>query len=242
MQTWTNILEGPCWILNMDKCIDRWNVAQERVKMAGFRDVGRFRGLDAEVDDLETAWKDHGNPRFDPSDTEFTLYKGKQACALGHYAMWKKMIDERIPFVTVFEDDVEFHQHFGMLAPQYYENTPKDYDILYLGSQIEAYTQDHISRAPVFCTHAYVITYEGAKKLYSYCLKHAMGTRTIDCMLIDLQKQVLMSRQTNAVLTWYVWNANMFHDPARSKRHDWAKRNQGLVFQDADLGTYVRPW
>ncbi len=241
MNTWDEVLQGPCWILNMDKCIDRWNVAQERVKKVGYVDIGRFRGLDAETDDLESAWRTHGNPKFDPTDTEFTIYKGKQACALGHYAMWKRIVDEKIPFVTVFEDDVEFHQSFVSLAPQYFAHTPKDFDIMYLGSQIEAYTMDHICCAPVFCTHAYMITYEGAKKLYSYCLEHMQGTRTIDCMLIDLQKQVLMQRN-GGDFKWYVWNANMFPDSARSKRRDWAKRNQGLVFQDADLGTYVRPW
>jgi len=240
---WKDILNAQCFVLNMDKCSDRLALCMERIQKAGFTNVTRYRGLNAELDDLQSEWLKHGQPKFNPSDPEFVSYPGKQACALGHYGIWKHICDNDIDVAVVFEDDVEFHKDWQSLAPAYWASTPKDFDILYLGAQIEADVSGrHIAIAPVFCTHAYVITKTGAKKLYELCLRDQEGTRTIDCMLITHMHKALQTNGRSTSFTWYVWNASQFPDVARTKRADWAKRNSGLVFQDADLGTFVRPW
>jgi GR25 family glycosyltransferase involved in LPS biosynthesis len=226
----------------MDDCTDRLQVSTDRIKAAGYTNIVRIRGIDARTEDLCESWKVHGSPMFDPADKEFVEYSGKQACALGHYNMWKKMMDENIPYATVFEDDVEFHYMWNTLASAYYECTPKDFDILYLGSQLDADVPGHVSVAPVFCTHAYIITLQGAKKLYDLCLRNKKGTSTIDCMLIDHMKQTFISQGKHHPFVWYVWNGTSFYDPRATKSKDWAKRNTGLVFQDVDFGTFVRPW
>jgi len=240
--SWQQVLNAPCFLLNMDECTERLHTSMERIKEAGFTNIVRIRGIDARKDDLIESWKHHGSPSFDPADKEFVQYPGKQACALGHYNMWKKIIDENIPFVTVFEDDVEFHCMWHTLSPAYYESTPKDFDILYLGSQLDMNVPGHVCVAPVFCTHAYIITLNGAKKLYDICLHNKKGTSTIDCMLIDEMKQAFFSQGKHYPFLWYVWNGTSFHDPKALKSKDWAKRNTGLVFQDVDFGTFVRPW
>jgi GR25 family glycosyltransferase involved in LPS biosynthesis len=226
----------------MDKCKDRLELSTQRLAAAGFTNVHRFGAVDAELDDLPNAWKAHGSPRFDPSDSEFVKYKGKQACALGHYNIWKDMIDNNIPVALVFEDDVEFHKDWATLAPAYWASTPRDFDVLYLGSQMDIPVSGHIVVSPVFCTHAYMLTLEGAKKLYHLCVNEPKGTRTIDCMLIDHMKQMYFTRGKYHAFQWYVWNGTLFPDEKAKKREDWAKRNTGLVFQDSDLGTFVRPW
>jgi GR25 family glycosyltransferase involved in LPS biosynthesis len=229
----------------MDKCTDRLDIATTRIKDVNFRNVSRFAGLDSETDDLHAAWAKFGSPKFDPSDPEFVKYPGKQACALGHYNIWIDIIQKNIPYAVVFEDDVEFHKEFKNLAPIYWLNTPRDFDILYFGAQIESphiTKDDHIVVAPVFCTHAYVITHAGAKKLYDICINDPRGTRTIDCMIIDKMHHALATNGNECAFMWYAWNATGFQDENRFKRKDWAKRNMGLVFQDAELGTFVRPW
>jgi hypothetical protein len=141
------------------------------------------------------------------------------------------------------EDDVEFHQHWHELAPQFWEITPKDFDILYLGCQFEHDVPDHVIASPVFCTHAYIITLQGAKKLYDVCVRDPFGTSTIDCMLIEHMRIAVNTDGRIMPFTWYAWNANMFHDPNKNKPGCmWSQRNHGLVFQDSDLGTFVRPW
>ena len=236
------MLETPVFLVNMEKCTDRLQISQKRITEAGFTHVQRWNAVDAREGDgkLADAWARHGSPKFNPTDTEFVSYPGKQGCMLSHLDIWKHMIDQQIPAAIILEDDVDFHQSWSSLAPAYWDATPKDFDILYFGSQIEMQTHAHICCAPVFCTHAYMITLDGARKLYSLLLQDPRGVSTIDCMLIDHMNRTMMGFP--AAFTWYVWNARMFTDPRASVSKDWAKRNHGLVFQDVDLGTFVRPW
>lgn len=241
--TWSDVLGMKCYLINMDKCTDRLSYSKERISQAGFTNVHRFRGVDAELDDLPEAWSKHGSPKFDPTDTEFVQYKGKQGCALSHYGIWKDMMDNNVPFAIVFEDDVEFHCSWAELGKAYWESTPRDFDILYMGSQIEAETDANITVLPVFCTHAYMITLKGARILYNLCVNRPGGTSTIDCIIINHMNEAFMSNGRIMPFKWYVWNASMFPDSAKTKEGSkWAKRNAGLVYQDSTLGTFVRPW
>jgi hypothetical protein len=52
----------------------------------------------------------------------------------------------------------------------------------------------------------------------------------------------VMKGMTPLPFNWYVWNATMFPDVNALLSKDWSKRNHGLVFQDVNLGTFVRPW
>lgn len=239
---WEDVLAAKCFMLNMDRCKDRLEVAVKRCNDAGFKEIERFRGVDAHTDDLSEAWKEHGSPPFDHSDKEFTVqFIGKQGCALGHYGIWKKMIAESIPYAVIFEDDVEFHKDWNELAPQYWDKTPKDFDILYFGSQLEMPVSGNIVVASVFCTHAYFLTLDGARKLYDLCVNEPRGTRTIDWMILDKMNEYFASKGQYKPFTWYVWNSYNFVDPKAYKCQKWAKRNTGLVFQDADFGTFVHP-
>lgn len=239
---WGDVLAAPCYIVNMDKCSDRMQLTASRIAEAGFTNAHKFRAIDAENDDLDAAWREHGSPAFDPTDTEFVTYKGKQGCALSHYGIWKDIMSKNIPFAVVFEDDVEFHKMWSQLGPKYWEATPKDFDILYLGSQIDIPLDGNVLVTPVFCTHAYVITRRGAEIMYNLCVNCKEGTRTIDCIIIDHMKGAFFSKGSYLPFKWYVWNGTMFQDPIAMKRPEWAKRNSGLVFQDSSLGTFVRPW
>jgi len=240
--SWQQVLDGPSFVINMADCKDRLQAAKKRIHAAGFSFVTRFNAVDARrTDDLAAAWARHGNPASDPSDAEFTQYPGKQGCFLSHVDLWKHMVDNRIPFATVFEDDVFFHSAWQTLAPKYFEATPKDYDLLYIGSQIELMVQSHILRTPVFCTHAYIITLEGAERCLAALLKHPDGVSTIDCMLINYMKAAIFKKKP-CPFTWYVWNGTLVPDPAAAADPSWAKRNHGLVFQDASMGSFVRPW
>lgn len=241
-QSWQDVLDGPAYIINMADCKDRLKNTKKAVHEAGFSFVTRWNAVDARNHaELVTAWERHGNPTFDPSDTEFVEYKGKQGCFLSHVDVWKYIVKNNIAFATIFEDDISFHVMWKSLAPKYFEATPKDYDLLYLGSQIDFMVKSHILRTPVFCTHAYVITFEGAQACLNALLNAPAGVRTIDCMLIDMMKAAVFQQQP-CPFRWYVWNGTLFPDPQATADPGWAKRNSGLVFQDAKYGSYVRQW
>jgi len=238
--SWKEILHMPTFIINMDECVDRMTLTENRVREVGYIDIHRMPAIDARTCDLTAEWAVYGSPPFDPRDTEFVQYPGKQCCHLSWLKMLTHIIDNEIPFATIFEDDVMFHKDFAALAPSFYEATPKNFDYLYLGCQLDspgAYME--ITDAPAFCTHALFFTLTGAKTLKKFLLNFPAGISTIDCMI---HMTVSNMPKKDLPFKYYVWNAIRIHDPARIMPKDWTKRNTGLVFQDYNLGTFVRPW
>ena len=107
---WSEVLNGPAFVINLDRCPERWAVSRDRLRAAGFADIRRNPAIDAlDSASLETGWAACGRPRFDPSDPEFIRQPGKQGCFLSHVLLWKAMVRDRVPFACVFEDDVMFH-------------------------------------------------------------------------------------------------------------------------------------
>lgn len=234
------LYDSHCFIVNLDRCPERYEYSYDNIKKAGFNNIERISAVDAKKDDLKKEWEKHGSPKFDPGDTEFDVYTGKQGCMLSHLNLWKHIIENNIKIATVFEDDVRFHKDWEKLAPAYFKITPGEFDLLYLGGQIDFMMDGHVIMSPTFCTHAYTITLDGAKKLYKLLTECPKGVRTIDCMLLDLMKEVLQNKLQN--FRWYVWNGTYFPDPFATADPDWAKRNTGLVFQDPKFESDVRIW
>lgn len=241
---WQDFLDAPVFVINLARCSDRWTVTEARLKEAGFRDIRRWEGVDAGADaTLAAAWARHGSPPMDATDHEFCqTYKGKQGCMLSHLDVLAHVIANGIPYFVVMEDDVLFHPKWSLLAPVYYDITPKDYDLLYLGSQLETPTEYSIVRLPCFCTNAMAMTLAGAEKVYRFLLSQPKGVRTIDCMLKDHQTSVVHSALIAPAFDWYVWNGRLFPTDQAVMSKDWTKRNTGLVFQDVQFGSEVRPW
>ena len=241
--SWADILNGTCKVINLNRNPERWDAVQNTLRGAGFTNIERVAAVDAKnSNELQEAWALFGNPKFSDWDQEFVSYPGKQGCFLSHMKIWKQILDEKLPWVTVFEDDVIFHQKWSELAPQYFEITPKHFDVLYLGAQFEFPSKFHVDCGPVFCTHAMIVTYEGAKKLYDMCLECTKGVYTIDCMIIDKMKYQLFSGDKSNPLHWFVWNGQMYPTEQIHMPKGWTKRNSGLVFQDEAFGSEVRPW
>jgi Glycosyltransferase family 25 (LPS biosynthesis protein) len=237
---WSEVLKSPAFVINLDRCSDRWEATYKRLHAEGFQDIRRIRAVDAKTDDLVSAWSEHGSPSFDARDHEFCeTYKGKQGCFLSHANVLKQVIAEEIPFFLVFEDDVLCHPRFAELAPQYWAITPKGFDLLYLGAQIEIPTNYAIVQLPCFCTNAMAMTLDGAKKVYELILTPPV--RTIDCILKEYQEGVVFERRPKTI-EWFAWNGTIFPTELASMPKDWTKRNSGLIFQDEDFGSDVRPW
>ena len=244
---WKDVLSGPCYVINLERNPERWETAQHKIHAAGFQNFKRFQAVDAkDPQQLKEAWELFGNPPFAKWDQEFIDYPGKQGCFLSHFKIWKEMIENKIPWAVILEDDVLFHPQWKELAPGYFENTPKNFDVLYFGSQFEFNSQFHVDRGPVFCTHAMLVTYNGAKKLYDMCLQKTGGVYTIDCMIIDMMKYKMHFKDGNGKefpFSWYVWNGRSFFPTDMvNMPKGWTKRNCGLVFQDESYVSEVRPW
>jgi len=103
-----------------------------------------------------------------------------------------------------------------------------------------------ITNESVWCTHAYIITYNGAKKLLNSLLNWDYrnfihnsrgntlnGLYIIDIMIKDIQNKSLKNKSYPFI--WYSWNGTKY--PCQFNTlpvigND--SRNTGLVFQNAD--------
>lgn len=240
---WKAVLDAPCFIINLDRRPDRWKLASKRCKEAGYTNIVRIRAVDGRSEEeLHAGWSAHGSPEFNPRDQEFIhTLKGKQGCALSMLNVWKRIIEEKIPIATVFEDDAEFHRDWAQLAPEYWEQTPKNpYSVVFMGHQPEHPPRHRVDCVPVFCLNACIFTLEGARFMYDLCIRAPGGMWTIDCIVKEYMEAVFYGRTPlPAKFRWYVWTCTDL-DPAAVKVPEEAKKNMGLVFQDAYLDTDIR--
>lgn len=236
---WSQVLDAPAYLINLDSRPNRLAPSLDELRRAGFTDVRRFPAVDAsDPAVLQTAWAAYGSPKFAEWDSYFSILLGKQGCFLSHVRLWDRIVAEGYPFACVFEDDVIFHRHWVRLAPTYFRFTPRDYDILFFGGEITETGSGLVRRAPAFCTHAYLITQDGAKRLRSILLDDPDGVATIDVSLHWRQRDEWYGGN-RAPFDWYVWDGTTFPDAVGTANAVWRPRNTGLVFQDPDLGSDV---
>jgi GR25 family glycosyltransferase involved in LPS biosynthesis len=237
-KTFQELLDAPCRVINLDHNTTRWNASEERIREAGFTNITRVSAVNAKNDEeLYNGWKSLGFPKFAYKyDIGFLTNIGIQGCFLSHFKIWKEIIDNKIPYMVVFEDDVLFHPNWTVLAPAYFEKTPQNYDMVYMGNRNDNVITAHIeTNVPVYCLHAILVTYNGVKKLWDILLNLSIGVYAIDNMI----RHAIMCCPKNK-LTTYVWNvASFFPCPEKNMLYDWTRRNNGLVFQDDSFGTDV---
>jgi len=237
-----NILKSPCFVVHLDRCIERKKIFMKNLEEAGFKDINIFKGVNgSNQNEVNEAMNLFNIPNFDNE-----LSKGQIGCTLSHFKVFKHIIDNNISVCCVFEDDISFHPNWKKLSQNYYHFTPKDFDMVYMGNQITP-QRGKINTQSTFCTHAYIITLKGAIKLLNFLLnwnyknfdhynrgKTLNGLYVVDIMNITLQRKI-NNRQIPRIFTWYCWDGT-YHPCDRNrlplKGNDI--RNSGLVFQNTD--------
>lgn len=137
--------------------------------------------------------------------------KSAIGCAMAHIKAWKTFIESGEENCIIFEDDVVFEDNFYNKMKNSLENTPLDFDILFLGytgcgeaitkflsfaynilygnnNKKDKYMNEYIFE-PVFVSalHAYVLSRKGAIKLV-YNLEKKIANH-IDLSIFKLYKQ-----------------------------------------------------
>jgi len=218
----------------MDRDGERWTTVQQRLNTAGFSNITRWSAVDGSTCDFNQEWKKHGSPSFDPSDERFldvTNSAFKQGITLSHLSLLSHISTQHIQWAMIVEDDIVFHKDWNVLAPAYFNATPQDYDMCYIGHHCGCGRPYNILQVPVYCTHALIITNAGANTLYNRIISEPSGVRTIDCMIATFMHQHLSGTHV-PFLKWYAWNTEMFPDSTAKKHPQHAHKDQGLVFQE----------
>lgn len=103
------------------------------------------------------------------------IMPGDIGCIKSHINILKKMIDENIEKILVFEDDVVFEKDFNIKFKEYYEEIPENWDIVYLGGNNRkplTKISDHIFKTTgTLTTHSYFINLKAARELYNIFLQ-----------------------------------------------------------------------
>ena len=234
--------KNPAFVIHVPElCPDRLELCKSRIVNAGYKIIIIFNGVNSskqeETDDAMKLF-----PRLPGFDENTSL--GQIGCTLSHLKVLRHIVDNNIESATIFEDDVLFHPNWKILSKRYYYHTPKNYDMIYIGNQINT-ESDKINTEPAFCTHAYIVTLLGARKLlnciiqWDYYNQGLTGLVTIDVILIDIQKRV-KEEKLRSLITWYCWNGT--YHPCEYNilpLEDRKVRNSGLVFQDDTFDTTV---
>jgi hypothetical protein len=233
---------NPAFIINVpERSPERREICKSRLENAGYKNIIIFDGVNSskqeEVNDAVKLF-----PRLPGFHREVS--PGQIGCTLSHLKVLRHIVDNNIESATIFEDDVLFHPNWKILSKRYYYHTPKNYDMIYIGNQINT-ESDKINTEPAFCTHAYIVTLLGARKLlnciiqWDYYNQGLTGLVTIDVILIDIQKRV-KEEKLRSLFTWYCWNGT--YHPCEYNilpLEDRKVRNSGLVFQDDTFDTTV---
>ena len=127
--------------------------------------------------------------------------------AMSHINVWKTFLESKKENCIIVEDDALFVNNFTNKLKRGLDNTPSDYDILYLGcfgcqSRYNYHTimhaqfdykriNDYVSVPGIaFATHGYIVSRKGAKKLVKYLDKNIY--MHIDGCMQDLHKSKLI--------------------------------------------------
>ncbi|KAJ2789782.1 hypothetical protein GGI18_002201 [Coemansia linderi] len=120
-----------------------------------------------------------------------------------HIDIWRDMINSGYDRALIVEDDIDFELDSVAVINQALSalnSTSADWDILYVGhcSMEEnqrkantAYSRLHKSTHP-FCTSGYLLSRNGAKKLFAYFIEHYQQARALDVQLVALIKRKLL--------------------------------------------------
>lgn len=108
----------PCYVLNLDRRLDRWELAKQRFAKTCFNPI-RFSAIDGSCPEFQIKHK----------NTKINLF-GALACLLSHMAILKDAIEKKYEKIAVFEDDVVFSKNFNLEILKNFNN----WKLIYLGA------------------------------------------------------------------------------------------------------------
>ena len=242
---WDYILNQPAFVIHSSVLSpERRNFFTENITNANYKNIQVFESVNGYNENELKKEIDKFNIKFDT----FTRI-GEKGCTLSHMKIYEHIIKNNIQICTIFEDDVYFHSDWDRLAPKFYENTPKDFDVIFIGNQVEeCFNENNISRInklPCYCAHAYIITLKGAKKLLELLLRwdyHKQGYDglvTIDIMIKNIQLRIRDKKLNSNIFKWYCWNGTR-NNCLNKKINSLILRNTGLVYQTDEFETLLK--
>lgn len=177
------------YIINLDKRVDRYNITSKKLLDYGYNNYKRFSAIDSNLNwDKVKNYVDINS--MESIDNNYRKYhhelsKGAVGCYLSHYNLWNKLLLSNDDNFIIFEDDTLPTFQYSEIKTILYD-APKNWDIILFGG---LYHRNNIIKNTslcrvkrFYCTHAYIISKSGAKKLQ--CMLPIK--QQVDSLLSDL--------------------------------------------------------
>ncbi len=240
---WSEVCKLPGIVLGLQRYAFRREFTAARLAQLGFTSLQFVDGVDGFHEDTQQELRRLGYTM------DASLGKGQQACCISYLREWTKFVESGENYRFYFEDDAMGHLDLPHgLGQAFWDETPRDFDILYLGNMMG--TQDaqlknptmKVVRLPTYTTHAFMLSRKGAIKLLE--LAKATNAQGLPIQTIDIQ---LYLWQIQGHLKWYCWNGTWVQKsyPTFDEGLPWQMFNEvilpqkdtGLFYQNMRLGS-----
>jgi GR25 family glycosyltransferase involved in LPS biosynthesis len=234
-----------CYVLNLDRRPDRWAHAQNQIKRAKLHkflqpnvEVTRVSGIDGATLDVPALHRsgvlsDLGYQRYQlPTEQKLfgmDLTSGAIGCALGHRAVWQRVVAEQRKCALILEDDFEFHHRFARQLTERWSRVPEDWGVVHLGG-LDLLASGKPPRP--YVADGVRLAYQGHRELTAYVVHSASARR---CLELSLP------------MTWQVdthISSCLADDPAAQDKYICDPKmyvfQPSLVIQITSLGTDVQ--
>lgn len=158
-----NLDNAPARMKSMDKQCKDMDIAYQR--------ISAVKGVDLSIDEVNIEYSKELNKKH----FRYDLSLGEIGCYMSHRKIWRKMVEEKIEFAVVLEDDLIIQKNFSNMFSSI--NSLKDYELIKLADNRDYASIDskeidknneliNYKKIPN-CTTGYTINLDAAIKLLS---------------------------------------------------------------------------
>jgi len=139
------------YCINLDRRKDRLIQVNKEFEKHNIKNVKRVEAIDGKDLDIGQI----------VSKDKSICSAGDIGCTMSHLRVLNRAIKMGLKSYLVFEDDAQFHPNFNELHRQYWEQVPRDWDMVYLGAshigEITKVSDNIVKMSKSYTTHAIII-------------------------------------------------------------------------------------
>lgn len=146
------------WVINLANRKDRLQKAIAQLEPRGITTL-RWNATDAKSPQFLDRYAKIPTPKVSAPEI---------ACGDSHRSLWKHLYDKKVPYGLIFEDDILFPEQIGLSDIENALINSPGFDIILLGhcgAITELFTTPVVKVGSANCTHAYIISREGMRKM-----------------------------------------------------------------------------
>ena len=252
INNFNTFLDNPIYIMTVPESGVRFEFTKKNAIDAGFKNIIKFTGVYGKyINEITEAENKLGIWYKYPDDKKWNIRMGNHALShklsngyrgntLSHLLLLQKCVEENMPYIFICGDDCVFTKNFKNKCIKLWDNTPRDFDILYLGNQIgpkkninkSAIKIDnmYIDKLPSHTTHCMLISNKGANKLLNLFKNHDFNTGLNESSYYCIDTCYILLTYDNliSVINWLQFDCSDSEYPLHEIR------SNGLVYQCGD--------